>query len=207
MYCKNCGNTIKEGASFCTQCGMQLEPDKSNLIESKTEEASVSNNKDKYKGTETPKKNNHKIVRIFLIFILIIVSAGSGYMLRGYVQPNKTDPIISDADFTKYPDYDKQKNDTGVVLSELVTALKQNDINKVAQYIKPEIRDDFISIINENKDKISQLADAIANSRMKFLSTDTYVYVRVAEYTYTLEGNEYILQFEKQGDKWLISGF
>ena len=55
MYCKKCGNELKQGADFCGKCGMQIEKE-----EQKT-------------GSNKPRKEKHYVVIIMTVIILVLL--------------------------------------------------------------------------------------------------------------------------------------
>ena len=64
MFCKKCGNELKQGAEFCEKCGAQIEKAEQKIEKSK------------------PRKEKHYaviIVMVILILILIIGILGIGY--------------------------------------------------------------------------------------------------------------------------------
>lgn len=70
MFCKKCGNEIKEGNVFCTNCGTPIEITK---INKKTSNNNTENEKNTNNKTEMKKKSNKLKVMITIIMIGIII--------------------------------------------------------------------------------------------------------------------------------------
>lgn len=62
MYCRNCGNEIREGSSFCGRCGTKIEVD-----------FEIDNPKTKKKNKNTKAKSNIIILLFLLVSICITV--------------------------------------------------------------------------------------------------------------------------------------
>ena len=127
MYCKKCGNEIKEGAKFCTKCGNvvinetapEVKEEKTINLENISEPEVIS--------VPAKKKGNPVLIILIVIFSLIIV--GLLVFIGSYLIGNKNsginEPEIKDIDpSTDYDvdDYDDEDDDiTDIDTSDTVS--------------------------------------------------------------------------------------
>ncbi|MFA5755267.1 MAG: zinc-ribbon domain-containing protein [Candidatus Paceibacterota bacterium] len=73
MFCKNCGNKIKEGSKFCSSCGLEIEV----IPETKKEKFEVAVDK----KTDTPKIIIDQVVTFVSVIIGFIIGKYLGLVL------------------------------------------------------------------------------------------------------------------------------
>lgn len=69
MFCKNCGNEIKENAKFCSKCGTLQSASSSNLV------SSINSNSEKAYQNNIAKKKIHPLAMIVLIILSVLTIA------------------------------------------------------------------------------------------------------------------------------------
>lgn len=204
MYCKYCGNEIKENEKFCTKCGNQI----GNNIERKA------NNQDNSSKLSNFIKNNKVIITISIVVILIIIIGAITYVILN--NNRLSTPTTTSLDSTKKDNKEVIRTDdtaeTGITynftLNELQTSLDKicnlNNINKFTafkyttsndynmiyeSYSNANSNTDCLIIVQIHNNYIASIAYRYSNENIEFgESTGKNIFFSTLK---ELFGNEY----------------
>lgn len=148
MFCKKCGQEIKEGYKFCSKCGCP--------IELSNQQVNLVGNKDK----ENKKK---PIKKIILIIMLLIVIGASSYFLINYIKLEKyKNNFINSISQYKLETYNKLLDD----FERDWNSYKFFEIFKKDKALN-EAQESYENLLDENekeaKEKINDYKNTIKN--------------------------------------------
>lgn len=196
MYCKNCGNEIKEDEKYCGKCGTKVDD---NVLNSSTDtdiDTNKINNKEPIKI-----KFSYFIIGIIILFLLptfiIFIKNSSssiqpvGEATRDYQSTNvsKTQELIKDdkSDFPIYigKAYVGERND----LTYYITFLSGGELKYVAKYKYGLVEDTILKgkyEIDGNTIKVTIKVGAISTETYTIIDKNT---IKSGTTTYTLSDN------------------
>ena len=213
MKCKRCNSEIKKGELFCSNCGASIEEDKEKenthvikLDGLKDDDVKIDNDKDPFFQPGLEQKNSSG--KGFLIFIIIVLFMGIGYLLydNNYfnLKKKKTSVPTSNEVVLKSISYnnlliDVKDNDNVSYKAEKIY-LNNNSFDAVIY----ECEDDFDDII-KNIDEITLKEEEIGITldSHKTLSDNTYIYEMIGNY----KNNKHIIYLLKISNKTLVFEF
>ncbi|SFC48153.1 zinc-ribbon domain-containing protein [Clostridium uliginosum] len=157
MYCTQCGKEIKEGVSYCENCGIKID----------NNDANSSINQDKNIEVYKSKKNKN-VLAIVIVAVLIIALGGGGFAYVKHskivtstnvvennknetLQDNTSEEITSKStESKKTPVYHGEKEVYAKLLKNRNWLIKNAEYDKSPDYIR------FL-ILDVNKDGISEM--------------------------------------------------
>lgn len=115
MYCKNCGNLVKDGSNFCEFCGKPMEKATESSVVKPIEKVNnkkynmLNSNNISSKSTEKAAKNPLK--KSFFVFLTLFILLLISYSILFFTEPKSSYEVVLEEgleiDLSDFDDWDK----------------------------------------------------------------------------------------------------